>query len=243
VTAPRDVTPADLSLDRFAEHGCAVVENVLTPSECNAIVTALPADTRADGKRRGGQRLFFRDVPLLNDVVRLPRVREVVTAALSRNAFATHVLLFDKTPRDNWAVRWHQDITIAVRAQCNVEGFGPWSVKAEVPHVAAPVAVLNHVIALRLHLDDCFAQHGPLQVRLGSHAHGRVPVDARPALFERTPIATCCTPRGGAVLMHPLAFHHSTKATAPTHRRVLHIEFADIKLPSPLMWNERVTMM
>lgn len=243
MTATRDVTPADLSLDRFAEHGCAVVPNVLTPDECDAIIAALPPDPRGDGKRRGGQRLFFRDVPALQVVVRLPRVREVVTTALSSNAFATHVLLFDKTPRDNWAVRWHQDITIAVQAQHTVPSFGPWSTKAGVPHVAAPVSVLNRVVALRLHLDDCLSEHGPLQVRLGSHKHGRVAVDDRPTLFERTPIAQCCTNRDGAVLMHPLAFHHSTKATEPTHRRVLHIEFADTKLPAPLQWHEFVTMM
>ena len=51
-------------------------------------------------------------------------------------------LFFDKTPGANWPVLWHQDLTIAVAEQHDLEGWGPWSTKADVPHVQPPVPIL-----------------------------------------------------------------------------------------------------
>jgi hypothetical protein len=52
-------------------------------------------------------------------------------------------------------VSWHQDVTIAVRARGRSAGVRPWSVKDGVPHVQAPAELLEQMITLRLHLDDC----------------------------------------------------------------------------------------
>jgi hypothetical protein len=38
--------------------------------------------------------------------------------------------LFDKIPDANWKVLRHQDVTIAVQEKIEVEGFGPWTIKA-----------------------------------------------------------------------------------------------------------------
>src|SRR5687767_10708268 len=38
-------------------------------------------------------------------------------------------ILLDKNPGRNWALGWHQDRTIAVRARQQVEGYGAWTVK------------------------------------------------------------------------------------------------------------------
>lgn len=57
--------------------------------------------------------------------------------------FAVRALLFDKTPEANWKVVWHQDITIAVRVRAEVAGFATWSEKGGVPHVQAPVELLQ----------------------------------------------------------------------------------------------------
>jgi hypothetical protein len=36
--------------------------------------------------------------------------------------------LFDKSASRNWALGWHQDRTIAVRARIDTPGYGPWTV-------------------------------------------------------------------------------------------------------------------
>lgn len=63
-------------------------------------------------------------------------------------------ILFDKTADNNWAVPWHQDRTIAVRARHDVPGFGPWSLKAGVVHVEPPFEIIEGMITIRAHLDE-----------------------------------------------------------------------------------------
>lgn len=59
-------------------------------------------------------------------------VRPLLPAPLPGRA-----IFFDKSPKVNWLVAWHQDLTLALRTRDDVAGFGPWSVKDGVPHVQA----------------------------------------------------------------------------------------------------------
>ena len=83
-------------------------------------------------------------------------------------------ILFDKRPEANWPVAWHQDTTIAVRERRDAPGYGPWSVKAGVPHVQPPASVLERMVTVRLHLDDCPAENGALRVIPRSHERGKL---------------------------------------------------------------------
>lgn len=169
----------------------------------------------------------------------LPVARGLASAVLGREAFAVRTLFFDKNPAANWKVAWHQDLTIAVRGQREVAGFGPWSVKAGIPHVQPPVAVLERMITLRLHLDACDAGNGALRVLPTSHLAGRLTAAAIQTWREREPELTCAVPRGGILLMRPLLLHASAPAVHPRHRRVVHIEFAAEDLPGGLAWFEK----
>ena len=40
--------------------------------------------------------------------------------------------------------------------------------------------------------------------------------------------------------MRPLVLHASAAAQSPSHRRVIHIEYASEDLPNGLQWNNRV---
>jgi len=51
---------------------------------------------------------------------------------------------------------------------------------------------------------------------------------------------TCTIPAGGALLMRPLQLHASSRAAVPTHRRIVHFEFAATELPAGLQFVERV---
>ena len=119
-----------------------------------------------------------------------------------------------------------------------MEGFAPWSVKARVVHVQPPREVLEGMVTLRLHLDDCFEENGPLYVLPRSHAHGVL----SPAEVERWRAtvrpAACVAPAGGVLVMRPLILHASSPATSPSHRRVVHLEYASGHLPGGLQWDE-----
>ncbi len=73
-------------------------------------------------------------------------------------------ILFDKQDGANWALGWHQDRTIEVAKQRQVEGFGPWTVKQGRVHVAPPVSLLEHMVTVRFHLDPVDADNAPLLV-------------------------------------------------------------------------------
>jgi hypothetical protein len=151
---------------------------------------------------------------LRNLLRRSPRVREIaamlsslVEPTLGAGAFPTRALLFDKLPRANWLVGWHQDLTIAVRERFESEGFRAWTIKDGVPHVQPPVSVLQNMLTLRLHLDRADAENGALIVLPGTHALGRCrttgqsrpmrriePSSAKPRPAISSPFArSCCT--------------------------------------------------
>ena len=145
-------------------------------------------------------------------------------------------ILFDKTPGANWVVPWHQDLSIAVKKRFDVPGFGPWSQKAGVVHVQPPAEVLRGMLTVRLHLDDCGVDNGPLRVIPGSHREAMTPEQIEIAVNGRAQV-TCECLAGGAVVMRPMILHASSPARSPAHRRVVHIEYAAGDLPSGLQWH------
>jgi len=153
-----------------------------------------------------------------------------------RAARPVRVLLFDKTPASNWAVAWHQDRTVAVKQRADVEGYGPWSLKGGVVHVEPPVAILQNMLTLRVFIDDCGEDNGPLEVIVGSHRHGRLPAKDLGDVVERGTIFVARGRAGDVLVMKTLAVHSSKRAASPSRRRVLHIDYATTDLPAPLDW-------
>ena len=141
-------------------------------------------------------------------------------------------------PPANWKVAWHQDLTIAVEKRIDLEGFGPWTKKAGVTHVQPPVAVLEGMLALRVHLDDCHIGNGALRVMSGSHKRGRLSHEAISACTKMEMPTVCEVPRGGVLLMKPLLLHSSSASAKPLPRRVIHFEFSSSELPEGLSWYE-----
>jgi ectoine hydroxylase-related dioxygenase (phytanoyl-CoA dioxygenase family) len=180
------------------------------------------------------------DSPAVRELATSETVRSVAEAVLGPHCFAVRAILFDKTPRANWKVVWHQDVTIAVRERANVPGFGPWSEKEGVVHVQPPVELLERMLAVRVHLDDCGADNGPVRVLPGSHRVGRLSAEAIDQWREGQAPVDCLAERGSILAFRPLILHASSPAKAPAHRRVVHIEFAADELPAPLDWHSRV---
>jgi hypothetical protein len=225
---------------RIEQEGFAIIPEAVPGAVLDELLAALaPLASEAEPRRRGGVRNLFESVPQVRDFARTGAMRAAAEAVLGPGCFAVRALLFDKTPEANWKVIWHQDLTLAVRERRSVEGFGPWTEKAGIPHVQPPTALLERMVAVRLHLDDCGAENGPVRVLPGSHRVGRLGPEDIAAWRERTAPVECLVPRGGLLVMRPLLLHASSPATAPAHRRVLHLEYAAEALPDGLEWHER----
>ena len=166
-------------------------------------------------------------------------IRGLVSLILGPSCFAVRAILFNKSIEANWKVTWHQDRVIAVKERKDVPGWGPWSVKEGVVHVSPPPQVMANMLAVRIHLDDCGEDNGPLRILPGTHKVGYFS-DNQIQRLEKSSAIACAANRGDVVLMSPLAVHASSAATKPRSRRVIHIEFAAEELPHGLKWFERV---
>jgi len=188
---------------------------------------------------RGGARNLL-DEPRIATLATSPTLRPFADAVLGEACFAVRALFFDKTAEANWKVVWHQDLSVAARERIDLPGYGPWTDKAGVPHVQPPVDVLEHMIAIRLHLDPCGEDNGPVRVLNGTHRLGRLSAQAVDDLRAQLPESVCLAPEGALLAFRPLLLHASSPARRPMHRRVIHIEYAAQPLASPLAWHRQV---
>jgi ectoine hydroxylase-related dioxygenase (phytanoyl-CoA dioxygenase family) len=230
----------DSILETLRQNGFAVVRDALRSTEVAQLALAtdrLPAVTA--GEVRGGYRDIFTLLPEVRSLAAHPGVRRWPTAVLGPQCFAVRAILFDKTPESNWKVAWHQDLTVPVRGRRDVPGFGPWSEKAGILHVQPPVRVLERMLTVRVHLDACTEDNGPLRCLPGSHRHGKLDVSTIEEWKESTAPEETTVPVGGLLVMHPLVLHASSPAQRPGHRRVIHLEYAADELPGQLAWRER----
>jgi len=163
-------------------------------------------------------------------------VGAVAVAAIGAAARPVRALLFDKTAFANWSVPWHQDRTIPVAARVDVAGFGPWTMKSGLLHVAPPYAVLVKMVTLRVHLDAVPATNAPLLIAPGSHRLGQIPERDVKAVVQRCGTAVCEAVAGDIWLYSTPILHASDPAREPRHRRVLQVDFAADDLPGGLTW-------
>jgi hypothetical protein len=226
--------------EQLARDGFWIAEHVASREDVDALLQALTPRLDSGGAR-GGVRHVLRDVPEVQRLAETPGMRAIAEAAVGLGAVPVRGILFDKSPDANWKVIWHQDLTIGVRTRQDAEGFGPWSEKDGAPHVQPPVDLLREMVAVRLHLDDCTSENGPVRVIPGSHAEGRLSPGQIDAWRARVPEVECTVGAGGVLAFHSLLLHASSPARAPLHRRVVHIEYVSAawrQLPGGLEWQE-----
>ena len=226
-------------LATIEREGWAVTSPVLPQLEVDRLIAELePVVAGKEG--RGGVRNLLDLSPAVRTLAASAPIRSVAEAVLGAHCFAVRAILFDKTSLANWKVVWHQDLTIAVRAQVKVHGFGPWSEKDGIPHVQPPESLLERMLAVRLHLDDSGPDNGPVRVLPGSHRVGRLSAAAIDHWRNARDEVPCLAERGSILAFRPLLLHASSPAETASHRRVIHIEFAAEELPEPLAWHDRV---
>ena len=204
--------------------GFEIVPDVFDRHEVAVIPDALQRDTLE--RSRAGARHLMRS-PVVEKLACDPRLLVIAARFVGGTAVPFRATLFDKSPKRNWLVVWHQDTALPLRERRDVPGWGPWSVKAGVVYAQAPAAALSPVIAFRVHIDDSCADNGPLRVLPGTHTLGVLSDTAVGQLARRIPAINCVVPAGGIVAMCPLLVHASSKTESSRQRRVLHIEYAE----------------
>jgi hypothetical protein len=213
---------------QLSDAGYAVIPGLIEQNDIHDLIPNLPVSNI--GMRR------ILDTPwcatLAGRIARDQRVRD----ALPESAVAVQCTLFRKSKEANWLVPLHQDLSIPVAEKVDSEQSSGWSEKEGELFVQPPVCVLEQLLAIRLHLDDCDEQNGALRVVPGSHRLGRL--NSTESHRERNQRGTevVSVPRAGAMLMRPLLLHASSKANVERPRRVLHFVFGPEHLPAGLRW-------
>lgn len=160
----------------------------------------------------------------------------VAASILGASAKPVRAILFNKSPETNWSLAWHQDRTICVKDRRETQGFGPWTVKSGLIHVAPPFDLLTRMVTLRVHLDDVSATNAPLLIAPGSHLYGRVAANDADQIIALCGMAACVAEAGDIWLYATPILHASEKAAIPASRRVLQVDYAAEELPGGLEW-------
>jgi hypothetical protein len=160
----------------------------------------------------------------------------IAKSKLANDAVPVRAIIFDKQAGANWALGWHQDRTIAVRRRIEMPGFGPWSRKSGIDHVEPPFEYIERMITLRAHLDFCGSDNAPLLIIPGSHLLGRFPIKEIEGVVARSKPFACLADAGDIWVYASAILHSSNAAHAPTHRRVLHVDYSNAQLPGGLEW-------
>lgn len=229
--------------EEFKAKGFQVLFDVIPLRECDALATELSnifENQQTSVKNKiGGVRNLLRTSPRVAEIASSEKLTGILEQMVGRAVFPVRAIFFDKTAEANWRVPWHQDLTIAVVERVETAGFNAWSMKDGIVHVQPPRKILDAMATIRLHLDDCDADKGALKVIPGSHLHGKLGRTEIAGLTQTKTAVVCEIPRGGALLTRPLLLHSSSPARSPSHRRVLHIEYAANELPNGLNWFDR----
>lgn len=224
--------------DAYREHGFLVIPDLIDEADLDPL--RAEADRILDeSSQRGGARVPLDRSPLLGALANHGPIAEQARRLIGDSARPVKITIFDKSPAANWVVPWHQDLMIAVREKRDIDGFESWSTKDGIPHVQPPAEVLERIVAIRVHLDDTPESNGALRVVPGSHRHGKLDDESVRALREELDEEVCEVEAGGGHVMSPLLLHASSKAETPARRRVVHVEYAAVKLPGGLEWRGR----
>jgi hypothetical protein len=123
-----------------------------------------------------------------------------------------------------------------VRGRRDIPGYGPWTVKRGVYHVAPPWSVLAAMLTLRVHLGPVGADNAPLLVSPGSHRLGIIRDREIDGIVARLGVRACHAAPGDVWACSTPILHASAPSQSVGHRRVLQLDFASGELPRGIDW-------
>lgn len=187
-----------------------------------------------------GVRDVLGKIPELQDIIfSNKKFREVIHKISPDCCRSIKSIYFNKPPRSNWIVNWHQDLTVNLEEKVEIEGGINWRQTGSRFSMQPPLRILEDVFTLRIHLDDASIENGALKVVRNSHSLGIVDIVSWKKEFEDD-LVFCLAKSGDVVAMKPLIIHASSRTENLKNRRVLHIEFCSLKHQYSLPWKEKI---
>lgn len=218
----------------LVEQGFTLIPDFISEADNSAILEALRQ--LPEGNDVAGIRSIDRKIPCIHSYVNSAAFTDQIQHLLAPGAQLVRAILFNKTPTANWYVTWHQDKTVALSHFFADPSWRAWSLKDEVLHAQPPQVLLEQMLTVRVHLDGATRDNGCLKVIPGSHRLGVLSSEQiQETVAASTPVWCEAAPRT-ALVMRPLLIHASSKGSAPSQRRVLHLEFSDWALPAGVEW-------
>jgi hypothetical protein len=215
-----------LSLDGGECHRGAIGEAELAAIE--RLFLGLPIG-------RAGIRLHS-NPDLAHQLARSGPIGLIAAQSLGHHARPVRAILFDKHAEANWSLTWHQDRTIVVRERIDAPGYGPWTIKSGLIHVAPPFGLLERMLTLRVHLDRVTTDNAPLLIAPGSHRLGRIAETEIDSVVARCGQMACLAERGDIWAYSTPILHASAASRSITRRRVLQIDYSADNLDAGLEW-------
>jgi len=216
------------------EYGYEIITEFLSRDQLISINREM--DSVEFSAKAGGIRNAEKKYSSIHDLANSEQLHIQANKYLPGASNLVRAILFNKTTENNWLVTWHQDRTIAVSERFEKSLWGPWSVKDGVLHVQPPVGVLNQMVTFRIHLDDTSQENGCLKILPKSQKLGILDHASIQDYVRNHNSVICEAPAGSALVMRPHILHSSSKASNPSQRRVLHLEYSSFKLTSGVAW-------
>lgn len=204
-------------MNRLATDGWAIIRTHHAESHIQSLRDSVFTE------QGPGQRCLL-DHPVVKQTAIALRSELIQSGFLPKGAVAIQAIAFDKTPATNWKVTWHQDLMFPFARPVTTPGFDLPSVKDGIDYARPPRSVLEELLAVRLHLDDCDETNGPLRVAPGSHRNGILKSTEIHHAVKHHGETPCLAKSGEALLMRPLLLHascHHSKASSRASLRLL----------------------
>jgi ectoine hydroxylase-related dioxygenase (phytanoyl-CoA dioxygenase family) len=212
----------------LTNKGFAVVESFFPPPLLEALENALlkTGAFRFENDYDKGTANLLVSCKAVKEIAGHPKLKALFRT-LSPGAFvAIKAFVLDKTTGANWEIPWHQDLKIAVNKQDTTEGYSNWSLEAGIWHVQPPISILESLLTLRIHLDDCSANNGAMHFIPATHNLGILDKEDISNLVAGRKAVVNAVPKGGITLFRPLLLHYAPPSQSQSGRRVLQIEYS-----------------
>ncbi|WP_027003989.1 phytanoyl-CoA dioxygenase family protein [Hugenholtzia roseola] len=230
--------------NELIDNGFTIINNIYSDKEIEKILFIIDqTDKTKDTFRKSPDlfaiRQFLKEVPEIKNTIFNNNLKNTIKLFFGNDYFVVKSIYFDKTENSNWYVPYHQDLTISVDKKVELENFNFWTKKQNQFSVQPPINIIENIYTIRIHLDNTDENNGALRVIPKSHLKKIY----RPETIDwKVEVETVCNvDKGGIMIMKPLILHSSNRTTNNKKRRVIHLEFSNIELPTELKWAERLT--
>ncbi|MBQ0788615.1 MAG: WYL domain-containing protein [Oceanihabitans sp.] len=225
---------------RLAYKGYGILNHVYTKRDIRKLKARLDTYIREHDEQAFGMREVLHKMPEIKEILFNKNFKKLIKS-IGKGMFLTKAIYFDKSPKDNWYVTWHQDVPINVTEKKETEGFTSWTNKKGVISVCPTEEISKNTFSMRIHLDDTTIKNGALKVIPGSQNKRLRDAEIKLIVNNSIPFVSEVA-AGGVQLIKPFLLHASSETQTQQRRRVLHLEFSSMELPNGLRYAERVNL-